>query len=118
MVHSQAQRRLALGQAGEDRAALWYTEHGYRIVVRNWRCRHGEIDLILCDTRDFVFCEVKTRRTDRMGHPAEAVTRTKQLQVRRLAAEYLFRHSCGGHGVRFDVVTVLDGQIDVIQGAF
>jgi putative endonuclease len=118
MDHAQAQRRLALGKAGEDRAALWYIEHGYRIVERNWRGRHGEIDLILSAPRDVVFCEVKTRRTDRMGHPAEAVTRSKQLQVRRLAAEYLHRHSCGGHGVRFDVATVLNGQIDVIQGAF
>ena len=118
MDHSQAQQRLALGKAGEDRAALWYIEHGYRIVRRNWRCAHGEIDLILCDPRDFIFCEVKTRRTDRMGHPAEAVTPAKQLQVRRLAAEYLYRHSCGHHGIRFDVATILGGQIEVIEGAF
>jgi len=65
-----------------------------------------------------VFCEVKSRRTERMGTPLEAVTRPKQIRLRRLAAEYLFRHTCGGHDVRFDVAGILGNRLMVIEGAF
>jgi putative endonuclease len=39
--------RLALGAAGEDLAAAWYEARGYQVLARNWRCREGELDLIL-----------------------------------------------------------------------
>jgi putative endonuclease len=76
-------------------------------MERNWRSRIGEIDLICSLDNVVVFCEVKTRRSDRLGSPVEAVTRPKQLRIRRLAAEYLYLHTCGGHDVRFDVVAIL-----------
>ena len=78
---------MALGRDGEDRAAAWYVAQGYQIVERNWRSRLGEVDLVCARHNVLVFCEVKARRTDQHGAPAEAVTRTKQLRLRRLAAE-------------------------------
>jgi putative endonuclease len=42
--------------AGEDAAAAWYLANGYQVVARNWRCREGELDLILRDGRVYVFC--------------------------------------------------------------
>jgi putative endonuclease len=65
-----------------------------------------------------VFCEVKTRCSERLGTPAEAVTRAKQLRLRRLAAEYIFLHTCGGHQPRFDVAAILGHKLTVIEGAF
>jgi putative endonuclease len=109
---------LALGQAGEDRAAAWYARRGYQILERNWRSRTGEIDLICTGHDVVVFCEVKTRCSDRRGAPVEAVTRSKQLRLRRLAAEYLFLHTCGGHDVRFDVAAILGTSLTVIEDAF
>ncbi len=111
---------LALGRAGEDRAEDWYIASGYQILERNWRSRLGEIDLVCRRAHDevIVFCEVKTRRNDRLGEPAEAVTRTKQLRLRRLAAEYLSRHGCGPVNVRFDVVAILGPTLTVIEAAF
>ncbi|MBV8236318.1 MAG: YraN family protein, partial [Acidimicrobiia bacterium] len=53
--------RRALGASGEQAAADWYVTNGYEIVARNWRCRDGELDLIVRRGRTFVFCEVKTR---------------------------------------------------------
>lgn len=93
------------------------------MIERNWRSRIGEIDLICARGNLLVFCEVKTRRSDRMGSPVEAVTRPKQVRLRRLAAEYLFLHTCGGHDVRFDVAAILatagtNGTLTVIEGAF
>jgi len=110
--------RIALGRSGEDRAAAWYSRNGYEIVERNWRSRTGEIDLICAMDNVLVFCEVKTRCSDRLGAPVEAVTRDKQLRLRRLAAEYIYRHTCGGHQPRFDVVAVLGRSLSVIEGAF
>jgi putative endonuclease len=110
--------RQSLGRAGEDRAAAWYVAQGYQIVARNWRSRLGEIDLVCARGDLLVFCEVKARCNDRLGAPAEAVNRTKQLRLRRLAAEFLYHRTCGGHDVRFDVVAILGHTLSVIEGAF
>jgi len=110
--------RVALGRSGEDRAAAWYSRHGYEIVERNWRSRIGEIDLVCARDDVLVFCEVKTRCSNRLGTPAEAVTRVKQLRLRRLAAEYIFLHTCGGHQPRFDVAAILGRTVTIIEGAF
>jgi putative endonuclease len=114
-----ADGRRALGLSGEDRAAAWYQSQGYDVVVRNWRCREGELDLVLRDGRLYVFCEVKTRTGDAFGAPVEAVTRTKQDRVRRLAARWLEDDAPGpAREIRFDVVSVLGDVVEVIEGAF
>jgi putative endonuclease len=118
MAHHHAHRRIDVGRAGEDRAAAWYTGHGYDVIARNWRCRIGEIDLVSAGHGVLVFCEVKTRCTDRLGSPAEAVTVAKQRRLRRLAAAYIAQHTCGRHQVRFDVVAILGPTLTVIEGAF
>lgn len=99
--------------------AAWYLSRGYEIVVRNWRCRDGELDLVVRDGRTFVFCEVKTRTTDAFGVPAEAVTRTKQMRLRRLAAKWLENDApVRPMDIRFDVASVLGGVVEVLEGAF
>ncbi|QGG94853.1 YraN family protein [Actinomarinicola tropica] len=110
--------RQALGAHGEARAAAWYAEHGYEVLDRNWRCRDGEIDLVLRHGRTAVFCEVKTRRSDAYGVPAEAVTPAKQLRLRRLAARWLHASTWRPAEVRFDVAAVLAGRLEVIEAAF
>jgi putative endonuclease len=115
--------RRALGQQGEDLVAAWYEAAGYRILDRNWRCRDGEIDLVLGHGRTVVFCEVKTRRSTRFGAPVEAVTATKQRRLRTLALQWLAAHSQRGGDLRFDVASVLfrrEGkpEIEVLEGVF
>jgi putative endonuclease len=110
--------RRALGQAGEQQAARWYRAHGYTIVERNWRCREGELDLVVARGRTLVFVEVKARRTDRFGTPAEAITWRKQQRLRTLARRYLEATGARPRAVRFDVVAILDGRLDVIAAAF
>lgn len=111
-----------LGASGEDVAAQWYLDAGYQLVARNWRCRDGELDLVLTGHGAVVFSEVKTRTSDRFGIPAEAVSVTKQRRIRGLAARFLREHpgiGAAGRGrLRFDVVSILDGTISVIEGAF
>jgi putative endonuclease len=111
--------RRQLGQSGEDAVAQWYLDHGYEVVARNWRCRDGELDLVLRRSRQFVFCEVKARTTTAFGVPAEAVNRRKQARIRRLAARWLQDDApVRAASIRFDVASVLAGQIEVIEGAF
>jgi putative endonuclease len=112
--------RQALGGHGETLAARWYVQHGYAIVERNWRVAEGEIDLVARGDRVLVFCEVKTRTSDRFGTAAEAVTAAKQRRLRRLAAEYLRRaeSSPRQEAVRFDVACVNCNKVEVIEQAF
>ncbi len=115
--------KRSVGSAGEAAAARRYEADGYRVVARNWRCGHGEVDLVVRREGTLVFCEVKTRRGRRFGTPAEAVTRTKQARLRRIAAAFLAQQPGGAATVRFDVVEVRlarDGGISVsrIEGAF
>lgn len=110
---------LSLGASGEDAAARWYEHAGYDVVGRNWRCAFGELDLVLRRGPLVVFCEVKTRSSDRFGTPAEAVTYRKRVRLRRLAAEWLAGcEGAGGRAVRFDVAAVRGGTVEVIEDAF
>jgi len=108
----------ALGRSGEQRVSEWYVERGYGVLARNWRCRGGELDLVVGRGRLVVFCEVKTRSSDRFGAPAEAVTAAKQARIRRLAARWLAEAPGAARSIRFDVAAVMGGAIEVIEGAF
>ena len=110
--------RKALGASGEDQVAAWYEANGYVIEARNWRCRQGELDLVARRGRMIVFCEVKTRSSSAFGAPVEAVTRTKQARLRVLASRWLEEAPIAAREIRFDVASVLAGEIEVLEGAF
>ncbi|HVN51540.1 MAG TPA: YraN family protein [Acidimicrobiales bacterium] len=117
-VRAVTGRRRALGARGEEMAADWYLARGYEVLARNWRCREGEIDLIVRQQRTIVFCEVKTRSSTSFGHPAEAVTHAKRTRLRHLAAKWLDESPVRPLRIRFDVAAVLDGEIEVLEGCF
>jgi|GEM_PF-90588 len=113
MVHSlerfiprRSFERRELGKVGERRALWFYRCRGYSIEERNLRTPAGEIDLVVRRGRTVVFVEVKTRQWVHKGEPFEAVDRIKQLQVAKLAGEYLNRGSRREMRVRFDVVSI------------
>jgi putative endonuclease len=107
MVAAMTRQRQAVGAYGERLASRYLQDAGLVLLDHNWRCREGEVDLILRDGDDVVFCEVKTRRTDTYGTPAEAVGVRKVRRLRRIAACWLAQASIRPAGVRFDVVAVL-----------
>jgi putative endonuclease len=109
-----------LGAWGEDLVARRYLEAGYRVLDRNWRCPTGELDLVLGHGRTVVFCEVKTRSSERFGSPLEAVGPTKQRKLRAVALVWLAEHPALGprREIRFDVAGVLGGRVEVVEGAF
>jgi putative endonuclease len=106
-VIAMTRARRAVGAYGERLAERHLTDQGLVLLVRNWRCADGEVDLILRDGDAIVFCEVKTRRSDRFGTPAAAVGFTKVRRLRRLAARWLTESGVHPGEVRFDVVSVL-----------
>jgi putative endonuclease len=97
-------------------------ERGYELVARNWRTREAELDLVLVRGSEMVFCEVKTRTSDRFGSPAEAVTWAKQQKIRSAALSYLAAARQAGAerpaNLRFDVACVVGQAVEVIEGAF
>ena len=109
--------RVALGEWGETRVARHYEAAGYEVLDRNWRVRGGELDLVLGRGDEIVFCEVKTRSSDRFGHGTEAVGARKQQFLRRTAVSWLDAHERRGR-LRFDVAAVTRGRIEVVESAF
>lgn len=125
MVDVPKDNRKAIGNLGEQLAALYLVERGMVIRVSNWKCRSGEIDHVADDQGVLVFIEVRTRReTGTFGTPFESIDSRKIRQVRETALVYLKQHQLLDKPIRFDVVSVLlnkDGQLikmEHIQGAF
>lgn len=108
-----------LGSSRETEAASYLIRRGYQILERNYRIRQGEIDLIARDGNYLVFIEVKYRKNEGSGHPAEAVDARKQQRIRQAAEHYLYCRRCGEDTpCRFDVVSIIGDRITVIQNAF
>lgn len=99
----------ALGQWGEEQAAQWLTQRGWRILAKNFRCRMGEIDLVAENGTYLAFVEVKLRKDDRFGSACEAVTPAKQRRLRIAAEYYLMGHPTELQP-RFDVAEVYAAQ--------
>ena len=80
-----------IGRIGEELARTHLEAKGYRIVATNYRCRWGEIDLIVRDGREWIFVEVRTRRSDTYGGPEESLTKTKAQHLILAAQDFLAR---------------------------
>lgn len=109
-----------IGLRGEDVAASYLENNGYDIMARNWRCQRGELDIVGKDGEILVFIEVKTRRTNKSGTPAEAVDARKQTKLRTLALHYIHQTGITAAAYRFDVVAV-EGKaekVTLIKNAF
>lgn len=97
----------SLGRQGEQLAADYLAAKGYRIVLRNFRYRRNEIDIIALDGRTLCFIEVKTRGSLEKGHPVESVTPQKQKEIIKAAKAYLLRLENREPDCRFDVIAIL-----------
>ncbi len=98
---------MAKGRAGEQAAAEYIADKGYRIVARNYRAGRGEIDLIAwANDRLLVFFEVKTRKNDDFGGPESAISSQKRKMLINTAGAYMEEVGYDW-AVRFDVVAIL-----------
>ncbi|MFW5635098.1 MAG: YraN family protein [Thermodesulfobacteriota bacterium] len=110
------------GQTSEAIAADYLQRNGYKILVRNYRTKLGEIDLIARDGDTLAFIEVKARRSARYGNPKYAVNRWKQKKISMAALTYLKSTKQMNVRARFDVLAILSTkhppQIELIKNAF
>lgn len=115
-------RKQHFGQQGEDLAVRHLKKKGYKIIKRNYRTRNGEVDIIAKHKGRVVFIEVKTRQSQRYGHPKFAVTADKQRKISMVALEYLKKNHSLQSRARFDVVTVQSSEngpvIEIVANAF
>lgn len=114
---------MKLGPRGEQMAADYLTQRGYRVVARNYRCPVGEIDLVAIDDDTVVFVEVKTRSSDEAADPEIAVHPEKRRRLTRAGKHFVARHRLHEKPCRFDVVAIVDRgtgspQIEHFEDAF
>lgn len=115
--------KIERGRAGEQAALERYLAFGYRLVARNWRSTHGELDLVLERDGTLVVCEVKSRTSSAFGAGWEAVGPAKRRTIRRVTEAFLCSlRDPEIRSVRFDVASVRllprGAEIDVFEDAF
>lgn len=111
--------KKSIGFCYERKAAEYFISCGCNIIERNYRCRAGEIDLIVRDGSYLVFVEVKYRSTAVKGYGSEAVDVRKQSRIRKAAVCYMKEHHISlDHPCRFDVVSFLGDEISIVKDAF
>ena len=111
-----------LGKQGEQVAADYLREKGLKIIARNWRFKHKEVDIIAIDGDYLVVVEVKTRTSSGWEHPRESITSTKIRFLIHATEEFVQKHKMD-QKIRFDVVSVMPLEnekwdIEHIEGAF
>jgi putative endonuclease len=101
------QSKKDVGQYGEDRAAEHIQQAGLSILDRNYRCPHGEMDIIASEGTLLVFIEVRTRSSGRFGWGEESVTSQKRTRLHRIATHYIkYMGYKDWPPIRFDLVAI------------
>jgi putative endonuclease len=114
------QHNKQFGRLGEDIAVSYMLKKGYKLLTRNYRFRHVELDAVYERNNEIIFVEVKTRTSDMMAYPEQAVGKSKQKNI-RLAAENYLEEKGITFPVRFDIIAVVKGEkfeVEHIEDAF
>lgn len=108
---------MASGAEAEDRAAEHLQRQGLKLLARNWRCRQGEIDLIMRDGATLVFVEVRSRNSPAFGGAGASITPAKQAKLIRAAQHYLLQNP-SSVACRFDAVLIDGNTMQWLRDAF
>jgi putative endonuclease len=115
-------QKKELGKRGEELALRFLKKKGYKIVERNYICKMGEMDIIAQEKDTLVFVEVKTRTSTAFGPPQLAVNSAKQMQLSKVALNFLKEKRLEDIKARFDVVAIVlrpsGEEIELIKDAF
>ncbi|HEY7774241.1 MAG TPA: YraN family protein [Marinagarivorans sp.] len=110
------------GAAAEQLARDYLERQGFSVVAQNYRCKQGEIDLVLRQRHLWLFVEVKNRKNTRFGTPSEWVTRSKQRKIILATQHFLAANNIPSNAqIRFDVIGIINLEahsIEWIQNAF
>ena len=120
--HGPRGEKKELGKRGEELALRFLKKNGYKVIERNYICKMGEMDIIAQEKDTLVFVEVKTRTSMAFGPPQLAVNPTKQMQLSKVALNFLKEKRLEDVKARFDVVAIVlrpaGEEIELIRDAF
>ena len=109
---------LIRGENDEEQAHKFLISKGLKPICRNYRCKLGELDLIMSDNQTLVIVEVRYRKTDQYGSATESITQTKQSRIIAATHTYLSLQKVDSP-IRFDVVAISgNGNLEWIKNAF
>ena len=118
---------VSIGNIGEEAAVQALKKRGYKIIARNYRTKMGEIDIVAKDGEYTVFVEVRLRKRNAFGSPADTIDRRKQQKIIKTAQMYAVKNDIYDTPMRFDAVLInadTDGEklvntkIEIIKDAF
>ncbi len=118
---------VSIGNIGEEAAVITLKKQGYKIIERNYRTKMGEIDIIAKDGEYTVFVEVRLRKSNNFGTPADTIDERKQQKIIKTAQMYAVKNDIYDTPMRFDAVLInadIDGtklvntKIEIIKDAF
>lgn len=108
--------RRTLGDQGEGHARRYLEARGLTFLAANWRCRHGELDLVMHDGEVLVFVEAKIRRGEAMGRAEEAITPAQASRLLRAANGFIAEHPAWEDAIwRIDVIAITLGQGGTVE---
>lgn len=119
--HEGGRSTQELGESAEQLALSYLQSKNLKLIERNFRCKHGEIDLIMQDKNSLVFIEVRYRKHLQFGGGAESIDYRKQQKILKTAEFFLQRHvNYNQYPCRIDVVSIGPGKTDIawIPNAF
>lgn len=116
---NQKYNNRQVGTSYEDLAIKYLESNGYHILEKNFRCRMGEIDIIAIDENCLVFIEVKYRKDNKSGYAIEAVTKSKQRTIFKVAEFYMQKNNIQENTPsRFDIIGFDGCNISHVKNAF
>lgn len=104
--------KQTFGKSGEQIAALFFKEKGYVVVDHNWRCKFGEIDVIVRKADEWRFIEVKTRGSTRYGQPEESLTPRKREHFYHAIQWYVLENKVQSQDIHADVLAIVINNKD------
>lgn len=119
---NSCEKAVDIGKHGELIAEKLLKKQGYKIIERNFNTRFGEIDIIAQDGEYTCFVEVRMRKSDAHGSPAETIDKFKREKIVRAARIYIQKHNLYDTPLRFDAVAIVGDlhnyKYEVIKNAF
>lgn len=119
MLHKDKPRHLQKGDDAEQKALSFLQQQGLQLLCSNYRCKVGELDLVMKEAEALIIVEVRYRQSEQFGGALASITRQKQARIIAAAQHYVIINRLSHLAIRFDVVAIAGNQhLNWIKNAF